>query len=80
MGVVDDGENPKPLARIVAHRSDPVGAEPSDNGQVEGEERTVAFVTPNEIFAADEAEGEALAAETRELGELIKAIDPESDA
>lgn len=36
------------------------------------------FVTPDEILPADEAEGQALAAETERLGEIIKTITVES--
>jgi hypothetical protein len=80
VGALADGEHPKPLARVVAHRTDPVEVEPPEDGYVdEDEERIVAFVTPNEIFSADDAEGKELAAETYELGEIIKTITVESE-
>ena len=80
VGVVDDGENPKPLARVVAHRTDPSEAKPAEDDLVEeDEERTIAFVTPEAVISAEDPEGKELAAETRELPELIKAISVEED-
>jgi hypothetical protein len=70
---VEDGEHPKPLARVVAHRTDPAEFEPDHEGTVdEDEERILAFVTPDAIITIDEDEGKALVAETFELSEIIK--------
>jgi hypothetical protein len=73
VGALDDGEHPKPLVRVVGHRTDPAEVEPPEDGPVdEDEERTVAFVTPEEILPANEAAGQALVAETFQLGEIVK--------
>jgi hypothetical protein len=79
VGALDDGEHPKPLVRVVAHRTDPAEAESPENGQVdEDEERTMTFVTADEILPADEADGQALAVETEKFGEIVKTTTVES--
>ena len=73
VGMVDDGEHPKPLARVVAHKTDPAEIDYEGEGVVGGdEEKVVAFVTPMEIIYGSDPEGQALQSETFDLSEIIK--------
>lgn len=69
----DDGNNPMPVAKIVAHREDPFEVQRDDDEGAEIEDDdVVVYVTGAGTFGRDDAEYEQIAAMTFEWSEITK--------
>ncbi len=73
-GMVDDGDNPQPLARVTAYLVDPI--EVTDWEDEPPEEHVVVYVaeTGESIVPGDDGEGDALHAAVAEWPELHKTL------